>query len=119
MLAEAIVENWYYFAGKRYELIAFVVMPNHIHILIKIFPNQSLSEIIHSWKSYSSNRIKEISGTLDLKVPDKIWQKEYWDRFIRDENHFNKAIDYIHANPVKAGLVNTVTAWKWSSAYKE
>ena len=42
-----------------------------------------------------------------------LWQREYWDRFIRDENHFSKAVEYIHDNPVKAGLVNTATEWEY------
>ena len=50
-------------------------------------------------------------------VPRKIplWQREYWDRFIRDENHFQKAVDYIHMNPVRAGLVSKANEWPWSS----
>jgi hypothetical protein len=45
----------------------------------------------------------------------KIWQEEYWDRFIRDEKHFNDSVNYIHNNPVKAGLVKTPQEWAWSS----
>ena len=44
-----------------------------------------------------------------------LWQREYWDRFIRDENHFQKAVEYIHMNPVKAGLVSKANEWQWSS----
>ena len=42
--------------------------------------------------------------------------REYWDRFIRDEQHFTAAIEYIHMNPVKAGLVEKAEDWYWSSA---
>jgi len=45
-----------------------------------------------------------------------LWQREYWDRFIRDENHFKKAMEYIHENPVKAGLAKCSKDWLWSSA---
>ena len=44
-----------------------------------------------------------------------VWQKEYWDRFIRGQNHFNKAVESIHQNPVKAGLVSSAEDWPWSS----
>jgi hypothetical protein len=47
--------------------------------------------------------------------PTRVWHREYWDRFIRDERRLQQAIEYIHQNPVKAGLVDTAEAWPWSS----
>jgi type 2 lantibiotic biosynthesis protein LanM len=49
----------------------------------------------------------------------RVWQREYWDRFIRDENHFNAVIDYIHNNPVNAKLVDCASKWPWSSAHED
>ncbi|MCH2209431.1 MAG: transposase [Lentisphaerales bacterium] len=115
-VAQLVIENWYFFHYKRYDLVSYVVMPNHVHILIKIFKNQKLSEIIHSWKSYTANQIRETLGAgWQPAIPGTVWQKEYWDRFIRDENHLNKAISYILNNPVKAGLVAKPEDWPWSS----
>ena len=51
-----------------------------------------------------------------LPAQGAIWQEEYWDRFIRDEKHFNSALRYILENPLKAGLVDTVENWPWSFA---
>jgi len=45
-----------------------------------------------------------------------VWHREYWDRFIRNERHFQQAVEYIHQNPVKAGLVERPEQWPWSSA---
>jgi len=44
------------------------------------------------------------------------WHREYWDRFIRDDRHFQETVEYIHLNPVKAGLVARAEDWAWSSA---
>jgi REP element-mobilizing transposase RayT len=55
-----------------------------------------------------------------LGVPGKsLWMREYWDRFIRNEQHLMSVIEYIHNNPVKAGLCNVVGQWRWSSASKQ
>jgi len=45
-----------------------------------------------------------------------VWHREYWDRFIRNERHFQQVVEYIHQNPVKAGLVERPEQWPWSSA---
>ena len=115
-IANIVIENWFYFDSKRYDLIAYVVMPNHVHLLIKTYEKLDLKHIVHSWKSYTANEIKKaLAGKLPA-LPASVWQCDYWDRFIRDENHFNKAIEYIHNNPVKAGLVNSPEKWNWSSS---
>lgn len=75
-------------------------MPNHVHALIET-SQTPLAEILRGWKSYTgkaANRLLERTGNF--------WQAEYFDRYIRDEEHFRKAMRYIENNPVKAGLVN-------------
>ncbi|MFT5127459.1 MAG: putative transposase [Rhodothermales bacterium] len=104
-VAKIIVENWMYHDGRKYRLIAWVVMPNHVHVLIETLPGHPLGELVHSWKSYTAHRIG--GGA--------IWQREYWDRYIRDRKHFASAVSYIHENPVKAGLVARPEDWTWSS----
>jgi REP element-mobilizing transposase RayT len=102
-----------YFDAERYRIIAWCIMPNHVHAIAEILDGYSLSKIIHSWKSYSSqeaNKILERSGTF--------WFREYFDRYIRDDMHLAAAIDYIENNPVKAGLVTAKEKWPWSSAWK-
>ena len=134
-IAAMLVENWQHFDRQRYDLIAYVVMPNHVHVLIKTYSECPLSKIVHGWKSYTSNRINEFlrrkeepAGSRrsqknpkeDLPAGSRrsqvLWQREYWDRFIRDEKHFYNAVEYIHRNPVAAKLCAVPEAWEWSSA---
>lgn len=117
-IAKIVIDNWLYFAGKRYRILAYVVMPNHVHLLIHVFEDSSLSKIIQSWKSYTA---KKIAKQLDLAGQQPtlpIWQPDYWDRFIRNQAHLEAATAYIHNNPVTAGLVACSTDWRWSSDYK-
>ena len=123
--AQIVFENWLHFNKERYEIIAFTIMPNHIHILIKILNNFKLDQIVHSWKSYTSHKILKMendrraaSGPSEEQM-NSLWQREYWDRLIRDQKHYKKAIEYIHMNPVKAGLVNNIHDWQWSSCYSQ
>ncbi|NQZ58286.1 MAG: transposase [Lentisphaeraceae bacterium] len=168
-IAKLVVDAWKYFDGERYDLIAYVVMPNHVHILIKTFEDYSMSKIVHSWKSYTAHEIKKFfsaggrsegvgvektgetpvfpgciektgetpvfpgciektgempvfpgciegAGGTPMLLEGKVWQIEYWDRFIRNEKHFAQAVNYIHENPVKAGLCHHPKEWRWSSA---
>jgi REP element-mobilizing transposase RayT len=100
-----------YFDGQHYHLLAWVVMPNHVHVLIEMAPGHRLPDIVHSWKSFTAkaaNRILGRSGAL--------WQPEYFDRYIRNPDHFDRAVHYIHENPVKAGLALQAEEWPFSSA---
>lgn len=99
-----------YFDATRYRLLAWVIMPNHVHALVEIW-QIPLSDIVGSWKSFTSkeaNRILARSGIF--------WQEDYFDRYIRDEAHFRKALHYIEWNPVKAHLVRSPEQWTYSSA---
>ena len=60
----------------------------------------------------------ENNQRLHLKIPNpnQVWMREYWDRFIRDDTHHKAVVDYIHNNPVKAGLCKEAKDWPWSSA---
>jgi len=109
----ALVENaLLYFDGQRYRLIAWCIMPNHVHGLIETSENWPLGSIIHSWKSYTAHVANQILG----RTGD-FWFREYFDRFIRDDRHFRNAVSYIEENPVKAGFVRVPAEWRWSSAW--
>ena len=97
---------------QRYRLLAWVVMPNHIHALIEQKQDWSLSKIVQSWKRHSSRQIH----ILDSSTINPLWHRDYWDRYIRNEQHYYTAKHYIEANPVKARLVPTPQQWPWSSA---
>ena len=108
----SLVENAFgYFDGQQYRLHAWVVMPNHVHVLITILPGYQLSRIVGSWKSFTAHEIKKI-----VSIEGSVWQIEYWDRFIRNERHYQNAISYVHTNPVKAGLCVCAEDWPFSSA---
>ena len=114
--AQIVVDAWKFFDGQYYDLISYVVMPNHVHVLINTYESHGLSDVIHSWKSFTAHEIKKYLRDNAGETPalPAIWQEEYWDRFIRDEKHFASAIDYILENPVKAGLVKQGQDWPWS-----
>jgi REP element-mobilizing transposase RayT len=109
-IASLVQENLLHFDGTRYRLLAWVVMPNHVHALIET-SQTPLAEILHGWKSYTG---KAANGL--LKRTGDFWQAEYFDRYIRDEEHFRKAVRYIENNPVKAGLAKSPEKWIFGSA---
>ena len=69
------------------------------------------AQLIKDWKGFTARRINRVLGRRG-----KLWQDDYWDRYIRDEAHYRKVVRYIEANPVKAGLVKTPEEWPFSSA---
>ena len=108
--AAVVEENWLHCDGKDYRLLAWVVMPNHVHLIVEIWQTPQ-SELIQNWKGFSARRINRALGRRG-----KLWQDDYWDRYIRDEAHYRKVVHYIEWNPVKAGLVKTPEQWPFSSA---
>ena len=99
--------------GSRYRLLAWVVMPNHVHVLFQPLPNWPLAKIVASWKSYSGRKLSSFGADASA---GHVWHREYWDRYIRNERHFQDVVAYIHANPVFAGLCRAAGDWPWSSA---
>jgi REP element-mobilizing transposase RayT len=108
-VAEVVVDAWRYFAGERYRLH---VMPNHVHVLLTVNNRYPLPLVVKSWKGFTSRAINRL-----LDRQGSVWMPDYWDRYIRDEAHYRRVVDYIHQNPVKAGLVDRAERWLWSSAY--
>ncbi|MFM7183064.1 MAG: REP-associated tyrosine transposase [Verrucomicrobiales bacterium] len=115
--AAAFVQNTLlHFDGQRYRMMAWVLMPNHVHVLIEA--KEPMAKIIQAWKSFSARWLLANNQRLRLGLPDphNVWMREYWDRFIRDERHLASTFEYIHDNPVKAGLCARASDWPWSSA---
>ncbi len=96
---EIIVENLNHFDRDRYVLDAFVVMPNHVHVIVKPIELNSLNTILHAWKSYTSNRVNEL-----LKRKGPLWMAETFDTIVRDSAHLAACRDYIERNPKQANL---------------
>ncbi|MBA3701112.1 MAG: tetratricopeptide repeat protein [Planctomycetes bacterium] len=110
-VAAVILTTWQKFAGIRYDLGTWVIMPNHVHVLIRVNPGFTLKMIVGSWKSYTAKETMRLTG-----APAPIWWPDYWDRYIRDETHWDTTVRYIEDNPVVAGLAKTPAEWKWGSA---
>jgi putative transposase len=102
---------------QRYRLLAWVVMPNHVHVLFQPIDGWTVAKIVASWKKFTARRISNERRQTSEACGDPVWHREYWDRFIRGQTHYEQVIKYTHLNPVKAGLVVTAESWRWSSAY--
>jgi hypothetical protein len=92
---------------QLYTAHAWVIMPNHVHILIgppSHGDRYDLSYLTRAWKGRSARRIQRLCGH-----QGRLWQRESWDRWIRDETHFLAVVDYIRLNPQRAGLHH----WPW------
>jgi valyl-tRNA synthetase len=106
-IAELVANALKKFDGERYDLIAWAVMPNHVHVVVKPFEGVKLPEILHSWKSYTANKANELLGRTG-----EFWRSEYYDHLIRDEEDLFNQINYVLSNPAKAGLEK----WPWVDA---
>ena len=131
-IAELCEDALLHFHKERYELLAWCVMPNHVHVLVHVW-DWPLWKMVQHWKirvaMESRRRLRkerraparqeprhddsEPSGGSALQA---FWQREYWDTFMRSEAQEKKAIHYIEANPVKAHLCQETADWPHSSA---
>jgi len=93
-----------HFHDKRYTLLAWCIMPNHVHIVLRPKSGHGLPDILHSWKSLTAKNINRL-----LIRKGRVWQPEYYDHLIRDEADLNRCINYTLSHPEKAGMPD----WKW------
>ena len=103
-IAQVIEEALKHFDGQRYRLLAWCIMPNHVHVVLKPNSGYELDKILHSWKSFTATR----ANTL-LKRQGVFWQPESYDHLIRDDEELVHAVEYTLNNPQAAGLKN----WQW------
>jgi REP element-mobilizing transposase RayT len=111
-LAETVAQTLRHFEGERYHLHAWVVMPNHVHVVVEPSGRQSLGEILHSWKSYTAQ-----AANRQLGRQGTFWQRESYDHLVRDAKDLAGCCEYTEQNPVKADLCHAAHDWPWSSAY--
>lgn len=95
---------------KLYRLSAYVVMSNHVHILI--WPKAVLYRITKSIKGYTARECNKMLA----RTGQKFWQDESFDHAVRSSDEFHRIVRYIERNPVKAGMVGSPEEWPWSSA---
>jgi len=93
-----------HFERQRYDLLAWCVMPNHVHVLLTPYPPHTLGTILKSWRSFTALEINRALGT-----PGQFWQHEAYDHIVRDSDDLRHQLNYILENPLKAGL----TDWAW------
>lgn len=99
--AEIVAEALRYFDGERLGIVSFAVMPNHVHAVFVQNADWSLEKLLRSWKSFTSRKINSL-----LERDGGLWQRDYFDRLVRDEKHFANCVRYIRRNPAKAHLHN-------------
>jgi REP element-mobilizing transposase RayT len=121
-IADMVQGSLLIFDSQRYRLLEWVVMPNHVHVLFQPMNGWTVAKIVASWKKFTARKICDDlreGANREIGVPGSapVWHREYWDRYIRDQRHFDQAIGYIQQNPVKAGLAVRAESWRWSSAY--
>ena len=97
--------------GIDYNLSVWVVMPNHTHFLLRRFEDKKIEDIMDAHKGYTAHKANEY-----LNRRGQFWMEEYFDRFIRNEEHYWKTVQYIENNPVKARLCKEPSDWPFSSA---
>jgi putative transposase len=108
----AIVEDaLLHFDGERYRMLAWCLMPNHVHVVIEMIDGHALSDVVRSWKSFTARRINAKLG-----LTGQFWHADYFDRFMRNDRHLEQTIEYVEQSPVKARLVDDAMQWAWSSA---
>ncbi len=110
--AQIVQDALTYLDKMRFELHAWVVMPNHVHFLARFDEHQKLDKALHSLKSYTSKEIKKLHPEIDA-----IWQSEFFDRYIRSDAHYGYEVKYIESNPVVAKFCSKPEDFRWSSAY--
>jgi REP-associated tyrosine transposase len=91
-----VVEVLKHFEEKRYSLFSFVIMDDHVHVLARLGPAETLPKVLHTWKSYTANRLQR-----EFKRKGSIWQEEYFDTIVRNWQQFLSYLKYIVNNPKK------------------
>jgi putative transposase len=130
-LARIVVDALYFFAGRRYDLLAFVVMPSHLHWVFQPLadwvngtletcptssnvpasrsPRQRIQHSVNRHTASECNRLRGATGSF--------WQRESYDHWVRDVDELERIIRYVETNPLKAGLVEAPEDWPFSSAH--
>ena len=101
-----VVNALRHFDTIRYHLLAFVVMNDHVHVLVQPMNNFALEAITHSWKSFTANQAQRVHGR-----KGSLWQDESFDRIVRDEDEFFEKLFYILNNPVRRWPALNTYAW--------
>ncbi|MGH9432903.1 MAG: REP-associated tyrosine transposase [Terriglobia bacterium] len=91
-------------------LYGYVLMPDHWHVLLWPSGVLTISWVLQDIKYVSARRINR-----SRRTRGSIWQRQFWDRFVRHAREFSHRLEYMHMNPVRKGLVAKAEEWQWSS----
>jgi REP element-mobilizing transposase RayT len=116
---EIISHALHYHDNVRYQLLAFCIMPNHVHVIINPLLQDndiifSISHITYTWKKYSATQINK-----HMQMKGSLWQSESYDHLIRDQKELFHYLEYVMENPIKAGLVSKWYEWKGTWVIEE
>ena len=100
----------FYHQRGDFRLYAYVIMNNHLHIVLQPMQDSTLSEIMRDFKKWTSRHNRPKGDA------DALWERRYDDNQIASQTELRRIIEYIHQNPVRAGLVNKAEDYFWSSA---
>jgi putative transposase len=119
-IASNVTQKIHSFENKRYELLTYCIMPNHVHLLVKLMTKQVIKHKGATATYPLTDAVRLIKGStgrecnLILKRTGSFWQHESYDHYVRDEHELERIIKYILNNPVKSGLVKEWTEWKFT-----
>ncbi len=103
-VADAVQAAVQHFADERYALLAWCVMPNHVHLVIRPLREHKLSDILHSIKGFAAQALNNIVGRSGT-----VWHKESYDHLVRDEADLLRQVDYAANNAERSGI----RTWRW------
>jgi putative transposase len=107
-IADILMKSLLHFDGDRYEMLDFVIMPNHVHLLATFPDKASMVEQCDSWKHFTARQINRRLG-----IQGRFWQQDAFDHLVRHEGQFRRLRDYIAQNPLNAGLrADQVRLWR-------
>jgi len=109
-VAQIIIQAFDRLTTDGHELTRWVIMPNHIHMLLKIRSDISLASVIRFFKARTGKQANNLLGS-----SGRFWFPEFFDRYMRDSAHLSRVITYIDENPLRAGLVKRPEDWRFSS----
>lgn len=108
MIQNALLERY----ANLYALWSYVIMANHLHVLLKPKPPANIAIITKNVKGFTAREANKMLA----RTGQRFWQDESFDHWARDRAELFRIVRYIENNPVKAGLVKTPSDWRWSSA---
>jgi putative transposase len=110
--AAAFEEQLLHFDGERYDVLAWCIMPNHIHVVMCMLGSETLGQVVRSWKVLTTSAINRHFATTG-----PVFAKDYFDRFMRNGSQTERTLFYVENNPVAAGFCVEPAQWRFSSAW--